>query len=85
MNALTRPLPPSPALGRALLFVAALLPFLVAAWPALLGSAVSTGLGLRTMGRLRWGNNPPDPPFNILALALTAWCAGLLYFSGGMP
>jgi hypothetical protein len=85
MNVLTRPLPPSPTLGHALLFVATLLPFLVAAWPALLGSAVSTGLGLRTMGRLRWGNNPPDPLLNICVLAMVAWCAGLLYFSGGMP
>ncbi len=85
MHALIRPLPPSPALGHALLFIAVLLPLLVAAWPALLGSALSTGLSLRTMGRLRWGNTPPDPLLNLCVLAMVAWCAGLLYFSGGMP
>lgn len=85
MHALIKPLPPSPALSIGLFAVATLLPLIVAAWPALLASALSTGLGLRSLGRLRWGRGSLDPISNLCALALLAWCAGLFYVATGGP
>jgi hypothetical protein len=85
MHALTRPLPANPTLGIGLLVFAALLPLIAAAWPALLASALSTGIGLRSMGRLKWSRRSLDPVSNLCALALFAWCAGLFYFATGGP